>query len=105
MSPTQRSLADLRARGYIARTVEYWHAYSKHRIDLWGFDLAAAKPGEFLLVQVTTGTNHAARRSKLAGLDSTPVLKQTPIKLLIHSWAKRGKGKVKRWELREERLA
>ena len=69
-SPTARSLELLRELGYTAKVVEHWNQYAKIRQDLFGVDILALKPGEpVLIVQATTGSNHAARREKLeAGL-------------------------------------
>lgn len=62
MSPTQRSLAHLKALGYHAKVVEKWNPFAKIRQDLFGADVLALKPGEpVLVVQATPGSNHAAR--------------------------------------------
>ena len=45
MSPTQRSLAHLKALGYQARVVEKWNPFAKVRQDLFGGDVLALKPG------------------------------------------------------------
>ena len=67
MSPTARSLAHLKSLGYTAKVVERWNPFAKIRQNLFGGDLLALKPGEpVLVIQATSGTNHAARRTKLA---------------------------------------
>lgn len=39
-SPTENSLAWLRANGYVPWIVEYWNAHSRKRVDMYGmFDL------------------------------------------------------------------
>jgi len=66
-NPTARSLALLRNLGYRAKVVERWNPHTKIRQDLFGVDILALKPGKPVLVmQATTGANHAARRTKLA---------------------------------------
>ena len=61
-SPTTRSLELLRELGYTAKVVEHWDPYAKIRQDLFGMDILALKPVEpVLVVQATTGSNHAAR--------------------------------------------
>ena len=63
-SPTQRSLAHLRALGYRVAIVERWNPFARIRQDLFGvLDLLAVKDGEILGVQVTSGSNVAARIS------------------------------------------
>lgn len=105
MSPSARSRKHLESLGYLVETVEKVYPRTWIKKDLWGFDLAAAKPGEFMLVQVTDDSNHAHRRAKIAALASTPVLKAGPVKLLIHSWGmKGGRGQKKVMSLREEVL-
>jgi hypothetical protein len=66
MSPTARTLAALRADGWIAAIVEKWNAHARRRVDLFGIgDVLAIRPGEpVLLIQTTTATNLVARRTK-----------------------------------------
>jgi hypothetical protein len=53
--------------GYPARVVEKWNTFAKVRQDLFGGDLLALKSvAPVLVVQATTGANHAHRRRKLA---------------------------------------
>jgi len=64
MSPTQRSLAHLKELGYTAKVVERWNPFAKIRQDLFGTDVLVLKPGEpVLVVQATTGSNHACLTS------------------------------------------
>lgn len=66
MTPTQRSLTYLRDLGFTCAVVERWNPHMRVRQDLFGFaDLLAIKPGVILLVQVTSGSNTAARRTKI----------------------------------------
>jgi hypothetical protein len=66
-SPTARTLALLRRRGFIAAPVERWLPGAGVRADVWGFgDVLAAQPRErvLLLVQATTLGHLAARLAK-----------------------------------------
>lgn len=110
MTPTQRSLKNLRDRGYVAAVVERWNPAIRVRQDLFGFaDLIAFGPGEgepeVLLVQTTSTSNLAARRSKILENEHAQRWMRLGGKILIHGWAKRGpRGKRKLWTLREEVL-
>jgi hypothetical protein len=106
MSPTARSLAELKRLGYRARVVEKWNGYAKVRQDLFGADVLALKPGEpILAVQATSGGNHAARRAKLEAGGFVGLWKGSVAVLELWSWRKAGRrGKRKTWTLRRERL-
>ena len=105
-SPTARSLELLRELGYTAKVVEHWNQYAKIRQDLFGVDILALKPGEkVLVIQATTGANHAARRVKLqeSGFDRLWV--SAGARLEVWSWAKFGpRGERKTWTVRRETL-
>lgn len=97
-SPTQRSLAVMRERGYLAEVVEKWIPAVKRRRDLYGFiDLLCIRDGEVCAVQATSGSNVAARITKIAEHENLAAVRRAGIRLLVHGWAKR-KG---RWQLRE----
>lgn len=106
-SPTQRSLAKLRADGWLVAVVERWNPYAKVRQDLFGFiDLLAIKGNETLAVQTTSGSNVAARFEKIrntsAGHAAGLWLASPNRRLVIHGWRKAGpRGKRKVWECRE----
>lgn len=100
-SPTQRSLALLRAEGYTVAIVEHWNAFAKIRQDLFGFvDLVALRPGETLAVQTTSGDNVNKRIAKIVEHDNLPRVLEAGWIVEVHGWAKR-KGK---WDCRRERL-
>jgi hypothetical protein len=71
MSPTARTLAAMRAAGYVAEKVEYWNPHARVRKDLFGgIDIVAVADGpggrvQIWGVQATSGTNHGARVVKL----------------------------------------
>lgn len=108
-TPTQRSLAKLRAEGYIATIVEKWvpstpAGYKGPIItrDAWNFgDILAAKigvPGA-LLVQTTSGSNASARVKKIRQIAEAGIWLAAGNNIVCHSWAKRGgKGKRKLWD-------
>lgn len=106
-SPTARSLERLRELGYTAKVVEHWNPYAKIRQDLFGVDILALKPGEpVLVVQATTGNNHASRRTKLqeAGFDT--LWASAGATLEVWSWSKQGlRGQRKVWTVRREALS
>mgnify|MGYP001603140526 CR=1 FL=1 len=104
MTPTARSLAYLRKQGYLVDIYERWKG--PVRKDLFGiFDLIAI--GHYVVkqgivgIQVTTGSNHAARRAKLLATASLQSWKLAGGGALILSWRQ---GKGKRWEPRLEWL-
>lgn len=103
-SPTQRTLKFLRAAGNTCAITERWNPHSKTRQDLFGFiDVVAMHPQEkgILGVQTTSGSNHAARRSKILDLPAARLWLETGNRLWVISWEKKGKaGKRKLWEPR-----
>lgn len=97
-SPTQRSLAYLRAAGYpLVQVVERWNAFAKVRQDLFGIiDVVAVGP-DIVGVQATSASNVAARVAKITESEALPILRKAGIRVVVHGWAKR-KG---RFALRE----
>ena len=106
MSPTARSLQHLRALGYRAQVVERWNPFAKIRQDLFGGNIVALKSGEpVLVVQATSATNHAARRTKLEEQGFAALWTGAGARLEIWSWAKAGaRGTRKVWTVRREAL-
>ena len=71
MSPTARTLKQLRDDGWLCQVVEHWNSFAKIRQDLFGFiDILAVREGQTLGIQVTTESNAAARRSKMLDTES-----------------------------------
>jgi len=104
MSPTERTLAECKRRGWPCQVVERFCIYSKRRIDLFGIiDILAITPTGILGIQATSGTNHSARVAKA---DEEPRLLawlRAGGRFAVWSFAKRGaKGKRKLWHLRED---
>ena len=106
MSPTQRSLALLRSRGYLVAVVERWNSFVKRRQDLFGFiDLLAIKGDELIGVQSTSGSNVSARINKIIAEPNAIVWLSPSRKIVVHGWRKVGpRGKRKKWECREEEV-
>lgn len=100
-SPTQRSLAVMRERGYVADVVEKWIPQARKRKDLFGFiDVLCVhkeRSGDVVGVQATSGSNVAARVDKIINHDNVGAVRKGGIRIFVHGWAKR-KGK---WQLRE----
>ena len=101
-SPTQRSLAYLRAHGWLCHIVERWNAFAKVRQDVYGFgDILACHPVHGIaLVQTTTATNLAARRKKIAAEGRAARWLVCGGKILLHGWSQR--GPVRGWDVTEE---
>jgi len=109
ISPTQRSLKLLRDEGWHVEIVEHYNYFTKRRKDLFGFaDLLACKSLEPpLLVQVTSGSNHSARRLKIANSPLIKLVLSTGMRVEIHSWRKLKKkrgGKQMIWSPRVEEI-
>lgn len=123
MTPTARALKECKARGYVAQVVERWNWHAKKRVDLFGcFDIVAITPsrdsvihqhspcvvatlgemGHIIGIQVTTGTNHAARIAKIKAEPRMAAWAKAGGLVWVWSFAKRGaQGKRKTWTLRE----
>ncbi len=98
-SPTQRTLEELRKRGYTAAITERWNPFAKIRQDLFGIvDVLAVGNGETLAVQCTSGSNVSSRVDKIAAADVTIELRKAGWKLAVWGWRKNSEG---RWVLRE----
>lgn len=89
-SPTQLSLAALRAQGYACWIVEHWNSYTRRREDLFNaWDILAVGNGETLAVQTTSASNVSARVRKIADNPYTPELRKAGWNLEVHGWRKR----------------
>lgn len=100
-SPTQRTLAELRKRGYpLVQVVEHWVPRANVRRDLWGFVdvVAITAEGETIGVQATSGSNVSARIAKITDSPALPVLRKANWRLFVWGWRKAANG---RWQLRE----
>jgi len=103
-SPAQRTLAKLRKEGWLCAITEKWNQYAKVRQVLFGFiDVIAIRGDEMLAIQTTSGSNVAARISKIRALPSAAEwLKGSSRRSIVHGWAKRGgRGERKLWSCRQ----
>lgn len=88
MSPTQRTLAYCRDRGWLPAVVERWNPHARVRHDLYGgIDLVVMDGGPGLLaIQATSGTNLGARVDKLTELDSMREWLRRGLRLEAWGW-------------------
>ena len=99
-SPTARSLALLRRRGFIACPVERWIARAGVRQDAFGFaDVLAAHPREraILLVQATTAAHVSHRLAKARARPELAAWLRAGGRFSVWGWARRNC----RWHVRE----
>lgn len=107
MSPTQRTLRALRARGLPAAVVEHWNPHARVRQDLFGIiDILALDPARGVVGIQCTGPNLASRVTKLSGqgASATRAWLSTPgTRLEVWAWrrikVRRGLRRMK-WEPR-----
>lgn len=89
MSPTQRTLALLRANGYKAAVVEHWNHYAKIRQDLFGcIDIVAVGHGRTLGVQACASASISARTAKMGKAIALPELVGAGWEMLVIGWRK-----------------
>lgn len=108
MSPSARSTRHLKELGWHVANVEKYIAAIRQRKDAYGWgDLLICNPtlGQIALVQVTSGSNLAARLKKAKGIGSLVAWLTAGGRLFAHGWAKQGpRGQAKHWTLREVEL-
>lgn len=98
MSPTQRSLAKLRAEGYSAEVVEQNVPHARTKRDLFGFiDIVAIRGAETLAVQTTSADHVSHRRTKIEASPHLDAVRAAGWRICIHGWRTDGR-------LREEYL-
>lgn len=102
-SPTQNSLAVLRALGYTCWICEHWDHFKQRRIDLFNVgDILALRDGETLLVQTTT-TGVSSRVKKIMDSPYLDAIRKAGWRIEVHGWRKAPKvrgGKVEVWKQR-----
>lgn len=107
MTPTARAMQDARELGFVAEKVEQKIPKTFITRDFAGFaDLILFRPGVGIIaVQVTSGSNHAARRTKIAAEPRAATWLESGGRVEIWSYAKQGaRGQQKRWTLRREEI-
>jgi len=104
MTPTQRSLALLRAEGWTVCVVEKWNQYARIRQDAFGFgDLLAVKVGVpgATMIQTTRGSNVSTRIEKIKASAQAGIWLAAGNRIEIHGWRKAGlRGERKTWQCR-----
>ena len=104
VTPTARTLAALRAQGYIAAVTEKWIPQMKRRVDLFGcIDILAFQPNVpgVLGIQATTAAHVSERMEKAK---AEPRMAQWLVygmgrRFAVWGWRKIGpRGKRKKWE-------
>jgi hypothetical protein len=106
-TPTSRTLTALRADGYVACVIERRLPHCPVTVDAFGIiDVAAVRPGELLLVQCTSGANHAARALVTLAAPVLPLLLSVPgVSVEIWSWRLSGpRNRRKTWQCRRQLL-
>ena len=94
MSPTERTLKELRKRGYLAAVVERWNAFAKIRQDLFGLvDIIALRDGETLAVQTTSGSNVSDRVRKIGDSDKIGTIRKAGWRVVVWGWSRNAAGK------------
>ena len=107
MSPTECSLKHLRENGWTPWRVEHWNAFSRRRVDLYGFgDLIAYHPTAGIsIIQTTSGSNAGARYAKIVASEHALGWLEAGGRNFLHSVAKRGaRGKRKLWSVVEREI-
>jgi len=98
-SPTQRSLAEMRKRGYFCQVVEKYNSFTKTRNDFAGFiDVLCLGDDEVVGVQATSGDNVSKRVAKITDHENVGHVRKAGIRILVHGWRKGANG---RYQLRE----
>jgi hypothetical protein len=106
MTPTQRTLAECRKRGWEVDIVER----RVHRFvtkDFLGcIDIIAITDTGLLGIQACAGASHAARAAKCRAEPRVSAWLSAGARLAVWSWSKRGKrAERKLWALREEAIS
>lgn len=102
ISPTARSLKQLRAEGFIAQVVEKTIPHCFIKKDLFGcIDIIACKPGVGTVgIQATSGSNHAARMTKALAIPELKIWCDCGNTFQVWSWSKPKDSR--KWTLRRE---
>lgn len=103
MSPTARTLAFARKKGWDAAVVERWNPHAKVRHDLFGVIDVLALDGRagVLAIQATTGSNLGARVEKVSAEPRATRWLASGGRLECWGWRRVGpRGARKTWAVR-----
>ena len=105
VSEKHRSRLWLEEQGFVVEDCERWVRGANRTQDLLGFaDLMALRFNEPpMLVQVTSASNHAARRTKILDEPRAALAAFIGFDLYVHSWKAPSKQKPD-WRMRREKL-
>lgn len=111
VSPTTRTLHELRKLGFTAERVEQRvpipnAKFAPTRDFINVIDLIAFRPGVGIIgIQATSDSNHAARMEKARKEPMLQIWLESGGRFEVWSWGLRGaRGEPKRWTLRREEL-
>jgi hypothetical protein len=97
MTPTERTLKDLRRLGYTATVVERWNPHARIRQDLFGFiDILALHDGDTLAVQACSGGDVSKRVAKITNHENLAAVRRAGWRIEVWGWRKLKSG----WEPR-----
>lgn len=103
-SPTQRSLAECKKRGWRACVVEKYNHHMKRRIDVFGFGdilVLDGEPGALLIQATAAGVSARVTKIKTECKDDAKLWLKAGNRIAVWGWTKRGKaGARKLWTLR-----
>ena len=89
MSPTQRTLKQLRADGWLPWIVEKWNPHARRRQDLYGgIDVLALRKTSTLAIQCCAGGDVAKRVQKLKELPTLPWMLEAGWRVEVWGWRK-----------------
>ncbi len=106
VSPTARTLAECRKRGWTAQVVERRIPKSFVTLDLFGcIDIIALTPSGIVGIQATSGSNHASRVTKSIAEPKLRDWLTAGAKFEVWSWAQQGARDTRKlWTLRVEAI-
>lgn len=96
MTPTQRTLAWLRAQGYVCGITEHWNQFARIRQDLFGFiDILAINHKQSGVIGVqATASGVSARCHKIEELEIARWWLECGNPIWVVGWRKLGKKQV-----------
>lgn len=86
-SPTQKTLEEMRKRGYYCEVVERWNPFAKIRQDFAGvIDVICLGDNETIGVQTTSYSNISARVKKIAEHEKVGFVRKAGWRILVQGW-------------------